>query len=164
MVQRLTVLLLFAAFLPLAPAQQPQPPEPAAEFDADAIVQEINAFYAEYWKAWNDRNSEGVAAGLAPDFVGHLYVASKGVVQFDKDTEVEAIRRFFEAVRGRDAAWSRSLLAVIPRSSTEAVAAVRNDFSLVEGGGEIDLTLEVLRKGPDGRWALVRKWSEKVPF
>lgn len=168
MFRPLTGLLLLAVLLPPAPAQQPPPaptpPAPAQGFDADAVTQEVHAFYAAYWKAWNERNLEGIAAGLAPDFKGFLYVAPQGVVQLDKAAAVASIRQFFEAMHGRDTLWSRSLLSIVPRSSTEAVAAVRNDFSLVEDGGEVELTLEVLRKDPDGRWRLVRKWSEKRPF
>lgn len=164
-VRFLTVLLLFATLLPLAPAQQPPPAPPPGGFDADAVVREVNDFYAAYWKAWNDRNLEGIAASLAPDFKGFLYLApQQGVGQMDKPAAVAGVRQFFEAVRGQETLWSHSLLSVIPRSPTEAMAAVRNDFSLLGDGGEVELTLEVLRKDPDGRWRLVRKWSEKRPF
>lgn len=163
MLRHLAVALLFAAILPLAPAQQPPPPA-ATGFDAEAVVREVNSFYSGYWKAWNDRDLEGVAAGLAPDFVGLLYASPQGVTRFDKQAAVAGVQQFFDTVRGRETLWGRSLLAVIPRSRTEAVAAVRNDFSLREGGGEIELTLEVLHQGADGRWVLVRKFSEKTPF
>ena len=162
MFQRLTALVLFAALLPLLPVQPPPPP--SAGFEAEAVVQEVHAFYADYWKAWDQRRLDGVAAGLAPDFVGLMYVAPQGVVQLDRDTAVAGVRQFFDAVRGQETLWGRSLLAVIPRSSTEALAAVRNDFSLRERGGEVELTIEVLRKGSDGRWRLARKWSEKRAF
>lgn len=160
MLPRLTVIALFAALLPLASTQEP----PSEQFDPDAVAQQVHAFYRDYWKAWEDRDLDGVAAGLAPDFVGLLYVAPQGVVQLDKEAAVAGVRQFFDAVRGRETLWSRNLLTVVPRSPTEAVVAVRNDFSLFEQGGEVELTIEVLRKGPEGRWSLVRKWSEKSPF
>lgn len=165
MVGRLRVLVLAAVFLPLVPAQQRPPSTTApAAFDADAVVQEINDFYTDYWKAWNQRDLEHVAASLDPEFVGFQYVAPQGVVQLDKEAALASIRQFFEAVRGQETIWSRNLLSVVPRSGDEAVAAVRNDFTLLEAGGEAELTLEVVRKGADGRWRLVRKWTEKRAY
>lgn len=146
---------------PPPPAPAP-PPEPA--YDTQAVIQEVQAFYADYRQAWDDRNSAAIANHLAGDFTAFQYVSPQGVVQLDKVTSVAGVQRFFDSVRGRETLWSRSVLAVVPRSATEAVAAVRNDFSLREGGGEVELTLEVLRKGRDNRWRIVRKWSEKTPF
>lgn len=160
MTRRLAVLVCFA-FL-LASAQQPPAP-PGAAFDGDAVVREVNAFYAEHWKAWAERDAGTVAVALAPDFVGRLYLAPQGVVQLDRSAALAGVRQFFQAVGDRQVFWGHSLLAVIPRSPTEAVAAVRNDFSL-RSSGEIELTLDVVRKGEDGRWVIVRRWSEKSPF
>lgn len=164
MIRHLTLLVLFAAGLSLALAVPPPAPlraAPAAEFDVDAVAAEVRVFYADYWKAWDERDASAIAARLAPDFVGLLYVAPQGVVQLDKAHAIAGVRQFFDAVRGRETLWSRRLLAVVPRSPTEAIAAVRSDFALREAGGEVELTLEVLRKDSDGRWRLVRKWSEK---
>jgi len=70
-----------------------------------------------------------------------------------------------DSVRGKQTLWNRSLLTVVPRSATEVTVAVRSDFSVVDTTvGEIEVTLEVLRRGADGRWRLVRKWSERLPF
>ena len=147
--------------------QEPPPPPPdqppAPGVDAEAIVQEVQAFYAEYRQAWDERNTAAIANHLAGDFVAYQY-SPQGVVQIDKVTSVAGVQRFFDTLGSRETMWVRSVLAVVPRSSTEAVAAVRNDFSLRQGGGEVELTLEVLRKGSDGRWRLVRKWSERSLF
>lgn len=160
MLRRLPVLVFLVAGLPGVRAQEPPP----QGFDADAVVEEIHAFYADYWKAWEEGDLEGVAAGLAPEFSGYLYAAPQGVVRWDKEAVLAGVRQFFDAVRDRETLWSHNLLTVVPRSASEAVAAVRNDFSLYEAGGEVEVTLEVLRKEPAGRWRLVRKWSEKRPF
>ena len=171
MLERLSVLFLLALALPAASLQQPPaPPAQAplaaerAEFDVEAVVAEVNAFYAAYWEAWDKRNLDQVADSLAPDFLAATYVASHGIVQLDKAQAVAGARRFFQAVVTQQTFWGRSLLAVVPRSPSEAVAAVRNDFSIYRAGGEAELMIEVLRKGDDGRWRLVRKWSEKSTF
>jgi hypothetical protein len=134
--------------LPLAAAQQP--PEPAAPaFDAGVVAGEVQEFYASYRQAWDDRDPEAVNP--------------HGVVKVDRKAAVAGVERFFEAVRRRDVLWRRSVLSIEPRSATEAMAVVRNDFSLAPAG-EVELALEVLRKGKDGRWQLVRRWSEKHNF
>ncbi|MDA2913883.1 hypothetical protein MYX77_07990, partial [Acidobacteriia bacterium AH_259_A11_L15] len=59
--RRLSVLFLFLfALLPLAPAQPP-PQELArpASQDAEAVVREVNQFYVEYWRAWEERDADG---------------------------------------------------------------------------------------------------------
>lgn len=165
--------LLFAAAHPSASfrvplqneGQEPPPPDqpPAPSVDAEAIVREVQAFYAEYRQAWDERNTAAIANHLAGDFVAYQY-SPQGVVQIDKVTSVAGVQRFFDTLSSRETMWTRSVLAVVPRSPTEAVAAVRNDFSLRQGGGDVELTLEVLRKGKDGRWRLARKWSERSPF
>lgn len=174
MIRRLLVVLVVAGGLgllatvagqeppPPAPPQSPAPPQRG--FDADAVVQEVQAFYAEYRRAWDERDTLAIANCLAGDFTAYQYVEPQGLVRLDKPGAVSGVGQFFEAVRGRETLWSRSVLAVVPRSATEAVVAVRNDFSLREGGGEAELTVEVLRKGRDARWRIVRKWTEKSPF
>lgn len=173
MTQRyLSLLFLFAFCFVPAPVgtQQPPPPPPApaaplaAGFDADAVTGEVRAFYADYWKAWDNRDTQAVANGLAGEFVQYLPGTPKGVLQADKPAAVANVERFFASVHGQQTLWGRSLLAVVPRSPTEAIAAVRNDFTLVDDGGETEITLEVLRKGADGRWRIVRKWSEKRTY
>jgi hypothetical protein len=148
--------------LPLAAAQQP--PEPAAPaFDAGVVAGEVQEFYASYRQAWDDRDPEAVSAHLAADFVTFSHQDPHGVVKVDRKAAVAGVERFFEAVRRRDVLWRRSVLSIEPRSATEAMAVVRNDFSLAPAG-EVELALEVLRKGKDGRWQLVRRWSEKHNF
>jgi hypothetical protein len=148
------------------PAQEPPPPPAppaptAPAFDADVVVAEIRAFYDEYWKAWDDRNTQSVANGLAGEFVQYMPAPARGVLQADKPTAVANVDRFFQAVEGRDTLWVRTLLSVVPRSTTEAVAAVRIDFTLVDSGSQVELSVETLKKGADGRWRLVRKWTER---
>ena len=146
--------------------QEPPPPAlpPAPAYDNQAIVQEVQAFYAEYRQAWDERNTAAIANHLSGDFLAFQYLPTRGLIKSDKVTEVAGIQRFFDTVGSRETLWSRSVLAVVPRSPTEAVAAVRNDFSLGQAGGEVELTLEVLRRGRDARWRLVRRWVEKSPF
>ncbi|MGH9805430.1 MAG: DUF4440 domain-containing protein [Candidatus Acidiferrales bacterium] len=140
-----------------------QEPPPAPVVDAEDVAAEVHEFYREYWKAWDDRDIVAIANALSKDFIS-LSHAPQGVVQVDKPGAVAGLRRFFETVHDKETIWGRSLLSVVPRSPTEAIAAVRNDFSLREQGTESELTLEVLRKGPDNRWRLVRKWSERRGF
>lgn len=155
----LTLLLgLFAA----AAAQQLPPP--AAAYDPEVAAQEVRDFYSSYGKAWDDRNAEAVSDHLAADFTGYFYAEPHGIVQTNKKAAVAGVRSFFEALSRREALWRRSILSIEPRSDTEAIAAVRNDFSLEGAGGETELALEVLRKEPDGHWRLVRRWSEKHSF
>ena len=164
-IRRLAGWMLVAAALSLAAAQEPPPgPPPAGEDPAAAVIDEVQAFYADYRQAWDDRNTLAIANSLAGDFVVYQHVEGRGVVELDKATAVAGVQQFFDAVRGRETLWSRRVLTVVPRSPTEAVAALRNDFALGEGGGEVELTLEVLRKGPDGRWRLARKWTEKSAY
>lgn len=172
MVARLLPAILVSAFLlvlPPAPissgGQQPPPPASRPAFDAEAVVREVNAFYAEYWKAWENRDLDRVAAALDPEFIGYAYVAPTGVVQANQEAAVAGVRQFFDSVRGRETLWGRSVLAVVPRSPTEAIVAVRNEFFFFAGGSnEIEITIEVLRRGADGRWRLRRKWSEKHSY
>lgn len=145
-------------------AQEPPPataPPPAVS--VDDVTAEVHEFYREYWKAWDDREVLAIANALSKEFIS-LSHTPQGVVQVDKAGAVAGLRRFFEAVRDQESVWGRSLLSVVPRSPTEAIAAVRNDFSMGGEGRESELTLEVLRKGADNRWRLVRKWSERTGF
>ncbi|MFQ5695143.1 MAG: DUF4440 domain-containing protein [Terriglobia bacterium] len=157
------LLLLGVLFLPVR-AQQPPAPSPPPAFDARALADEVRDFYGRYWKAWDDRNVRALEEHLAPEFRALSFVDARGVVELNREQAVASLRAFFDAVRGQETLWSRNLLSVVPRSAQEAVTAVRNDFSLFEAGGEIELTIEVVRKGEDGQWRLVRKWSERQPF
>ena len=168
MLRHSVALLCLALFFPVARAQE-APLEPAAPAPSPGsaaasqdLLQEIHAFYAAYWKAWDERELTAVANALAAEFRGLQVVAPGGVVELDKRAAVAGVDQFFRAVQDREISWGRTLLTVIPRSPTEAVAALRSDFSLADGGGETELSLEVLRKFPDGRWRLVRRWSEKA--
>lgn len=163
MLRGLLPFIFLTVLLPLAPAQQP-PAAATPGFDADAVAQEVHSFYVDYWKAWDKRDPDAVAGSLAPDFVALTYVEPQGAVQVDRAAAIAGVRNFFEAVHQRDTLWRRSLLSVVPRSGTEAMAAVRNDFSLEDSVAETELSLEVLHKGPDGRWRLLRRWSEKHTF
>lgn len=145
------------------PASTPLPA--TAEPTPNEIVQrEVADFYADYWKAWENRDAVAIGDHLAQDFLSFSYVPNQGVVQIDKAAALASVRQFIDAVRGKQVQWGRSLLSVVPRGQTEAVAAVRNDFLLANQGGDVELTVEVLRKGADGRWRLERKWSERVSF
>ncbi len=163
MFPRLLLLLLLAAWPPLAAAQLP-PGQLAPAIEVDTLDEQIQRFYTDYWKAWDERDADGVAAHLAPEFVVLTYTDPQGVVRADRDAAVAAIRHFFEAVGDRETLWGRSLLSIVARSETEAVAAVQTEFLLEEAGRETDLSLEVLRKGPEGGWRLVRRWSERSVF
>lgn len=165
--KRLTLFILLAVLAPLALAQQASTPPAQAlpKLDAGAVEAEVRSFYTDYWSAWEQRDARRILDALAPEFVHILYQAPQGVVQADKAAAEASVRQFIDAIRGRNTLWNRNLLSVMVRSSTDAVAAVRNEFALAGGdGGEVELTLEMLRKGPDGHWRLVRKWSEKGPF
>jgi len=161
------VFILALVLLPLAGAQEPpQPPaaRPAGEADVHRVVEEVNAFYREYWRAWDERDVKTIAESLDEEFASYLYVSGR-VMQADKEASVEGVRQYMDSVRGKQTLWNRSLLTVVPRSATEVTAAVRSDFSVVDTPvGEIEVTLEVLRRGADGRWRIVRKWSERQAF
>lgn len=163
MLQRLLPLLVLAAWPPWAAAQLP-PGQLAPAPEVDAVDAQIQRFYTDYWNAWDKRDADGVAAHLAAEFVALAYSDPQGVVRADREAAVAGIRHFFEAVGDRETLWGRSLLSIVAGSETEAVAAVRTDFSLKEAGRETELSLEVLRKGPEGRWRLVRRWSERSVF
>lgn len=159
----LMVVLLGLLVAPGTAAQEPPAAAPAPAVSADDVADEVQEFYREYWKAWDNGDVLAIANALSKEFVS-LSHTPQGIVQVDKPGAVAGLRRFFEAVRDKESVWARNLLSIVPRSSTEAIAAVRNDFSLGDAGTESELTLEVLRKGPDNRWRLVRKWSERRGF
>jgi hypothetical protein len=168
---RIVVLLLVMTFWTASGVtQQPPGPPPALplpggqakEDQREDVRAQISAFYGEYWRAWEAGDLTGVANALAAEFRALQYLPSQGVVELDKSASVGGVHHFFGAIQKQEVAWNRSLLAIVPRSETEAVAAVRTDF-LLPGGGETELTIEIVRKFPDGRWRLVRKWSEKSP-
>ena len=177
MTRRLTIVALLLAWLLLpgllvepsgATPQQPPasqaPAGPPPAVSAQGIIEEVNAFYAGYWKAWDEHNIKGIEAGLDPDFLSYLYVPPQGLLQANKEASMAGVRQFFDSVRGQQTLWRRTLLTVEPRNSAEVIVAVRNDFSLMGAGGEIEVTVEVVRRGADGRWRLLRKWSEKRPY
>jgi len=165
MLQRLLPLLILAAWPPLVGAQLPPGQlAPAIEIEVEAVDEQIQRFYTDYWKAWDERDADSVAAHLAPDFVALTYTDPQGVVRANKEAAVAGIRHFFEAVGERETLWGRSLLSIVARNETEAVAAVQTAFSLKDVGRETELSLEVLHKGPEGRWRLVRRWSERFVF
>ncbi len=141
-------------------AQQPVPMDAETE---DAVTREVNEFYRAYWRAWKDRDLGGVSGSLAEDFLLLTYVPEQGALQISKETAVETTRRFFDAVRGQEALWNFRLLSLLLRSETEVVTMVRSNLSWLGGGGEVEMSLEVLRKGPGGKWQLVRKMSERRP-
>ena len=164
----LAVIAMGLWLLPLVVAQEPPPPPPAAltaETEVARVIEEVNAFYREYWKAWDERDVKTIADGLDPEFVSYVYAPGRGVMQANREASLEGVRQFMDSVRARQTLWNRSLLTVVPRSATEVTAAVRSDFSVVDTRiGEIEVTVEVLRRGADGRWRLLRKWSERQPF
>lgn len=168
MTHRLPVFALALALLPLVVAQEPPPPPPAAptaEAEVQRVIEEVNAFYREYWKAWDERDVKRIADGLDLEFISYVYAPGRGVMQANREASLEGVRQYVDSVRGRQTLWNRSLLTVVPRSATEVTAAVRSDFSVVDTRiGEIEVTVEVLRRGQDGRWRLLRKWSERQPF
>ncbi len=131
---------------------------------AQAVIDEVNAFYAGYWKAWDDRDIKSIEGGLDADFVSYLYVTPQGLMQADKEASMAGVRQYFDSVRGQQTLWRRTVLTVEPRSAVEVIVAVRNEFSLMGAGGETEITIEVVRRSADGRWRLVRKWSEKKPY
>ncbi len=177
MTRRLALLALLAAGL-LLPGLQGEPGQatpqelpsgqapsgPPPTVSAQTIIDEVNSFYAGYWKAWDDRDIKSIEAGLDPEFVSYLYVAPQGLMQADKEASMAGVRQFFDSVRGQQTLWRRTVLTVEPRSAAEVVVAVRNEFSLMGAGGEIEITIEVVRRGKDGRWRILRKWSEKKPY
>ncbi len=157
---------LLVLLVPLLSVPQPPPPEPPPGLEGgevQAAIEEVNAFYAAYWKAWDNRDANAIGAALAADFQS-LAPGPQGAVQSDKTQALADIRHFFAALGQRETIWTRSLLAVVPSSPSEAVVAVRNDFALADVARETELTLEVVRKGADGRWRLLRKWSERRAF
>lgn len=156
MFRPLIFLVLCSAWL-IADAQEQAAPAPD-------VVAEIDAFYSEYWKAWQERELAEVADHLAAEFTLFTYVSGQGPGQLDKSSSVESVRQFFEAIRNQEVFWSHTVLGLEPRSETEAIVTVRNRFSWKDGRGETELSLEVLRKSLDGRWRLLRKWSEKHAY
>ncbi len=154
------MLFFVALVLVLSPswAQQPAPPA----FDAEAVVDEVNSFYAAYWNAWNQASLAEVDHSLAPEFEAFSYGASGRILRADRKTALDGIGQFFSLLKERQILWGRSLLSVVPQSATQAIAATRSDFSLMDAPAEVELTLDVLRKGEDGRWRLARRWSEKA--
>lgn len=176
MTRRLTFPVLLAWLLlpglSLAPGGAAVQEPPAAQVPtvapptvtAQTIIDEVNAFYAGYWKAWDDRDIKSIDAGLDPDFVSYLYVAPQGLLQANKEAAMAGVRQYFDSVRGQQTLWRRTVLTMEPRSAAEVIVAVRNEFSLMGAGGETEITIEVVRRGADGRWRLLRKWSEKKPY
>jgi len=177
MTRRLTILALLVAWFLLpglrvepgsAPAQEPAaaqgPTSPPPAVSAQEVIDEVNTFYAGYWKAWDERDIKSIEAGLDPDFLSYLYVPPQGLMQANKEASMAGVRQFFDSVRGQQTLWRRTLLTVEPRNSAEVIVAVRNEFSLMGAGGETEITVEVVRRGADGRWRLLRKWSEKRPY
>lgn len=156
-------LLCLVLFVSSADAlQQSAPAAPPQE--GAQLVEEINRFYAAYWQAWQSRDLAGLEKSLADDFLLQMHIAGQGVVRLDKQAAVESARQFFAALGDRQAAWSHSVMALIPRGPDEAIVAVRSDFSWTPGSGQIELSLDVLRKGSDGRWRLLRKSIERTLY
>lgn len=177
MTRRLTVLALLVVWLLFSgfrvapggtPAQEPSagqaPASPPPAVSPQEVIDEVNAFYAAYWKAWDERDIKRIEAGLDADFLSYLYVPPQGLMQANKEASMAGVRQFFDSVRGQQTLWRRTLLTVEPRNAAEVIVAVRNEFSLMSAGGETEITIEVVRRGADGRWRLLRKWSEKRPY
>lgn len=177
MTRRLTFPVLLLAWLllpglPLAPGGAELQEPPAAQVptvapptvSAQTVINEVNAFYVDYWKAWDDRDTKSIEAGLDTDFVSYLYVAPQGLMQANKEASMAGVRQYFDSVRGQQTLWRRTVLTMEPRSAAEVIVAVRNEFSLMGAGGETEITIEVVRRGAEGRWRLARKWSEKKPY
>ena len=145
-------------FSAAAAAQDP----PADEPDVEVIVaREVNQFYQDYWKAWERNDFNGISARLAADFVQVSFTSGEGAVQIGRETAVESVRQFVDAVRGREALWSFRLLSLLARSEREAVVVVRSDLTWLGGEGQDELSLEILRKDSDGQWRIARRTAAR---
>lgn len=161
--RRLAIALaVFLAFNGAAVSQQPPAPLPPAQpaFDPAQVEAAVREFYAAYWRAWEMQDVAALSTLIARDYTGTTYVPGFGVVTDDYKRALAAVEAFFKAVEGQQKAWSRNLLTTVVRGETEAVAAVRTGF-VGAGSAQSEVSLEVLRKGADGQWRLVRRWSEK---
>lgn len=151
----LALLTLFAAG-----AQQPPAPAPPAGFDPTPVEAAVREFYAAYWRAWEIRDRAALTDQLSREYVGMSYVPGKGMAQDDYTRALAAINTFFDAIRGQPTAWNRNLLTILVRKEDEAVVAVRTGF-VGAGTAQSEVSLEVVRREADGRWRLLRRWSEK---
>ncbi len=117
MTRRLTVLALLVAWLLFpglrmspgsSPAQEPPagqaPASPPPAVSPQEVIDEVNAFYAAYWKAWDERDIKRIEAGLDPDFLSYLYVPPQGLMQANKEASMAGVRQFFDSVRGQQTA------------------------------------------------------------
>ncbi|MBI4462136.1 MAG: hypothetical protein HY653_04445 [Acidobacteria bacterium] len=142
-----------------AGAQQPPPPAPPA-IDPAPVEAAVREFYAAYARAWETADRAALADLLSREYLGMSYVPGKGMAQDDYTRALAAINVFFDAIRGQPTAWNRALLTIMVRKENEAVVAVRTGF-VGAGTAQSELSLEVVRREADGRWRLLRRWSEK---
>ena len=80
----------------IPPGSPTQGSQAAPAVSAEEVIEQVNAFYVEYWKAWDERDIKGIEAGLHPDFVSYLYVPPQGLMQASKEASITGVRQFLD--------------------------------------------------------------------
>jgi len=132
---------------------------------ASRPAEELSAFHRRYWAAWDGGDIRAVAACLDAAFTGTLSgPEGSETLQVDRAGVLALMEASFDRSRGERARWRRSGLIWLQRGAAEAVAAMRVDALFPDhpewNNGE--LTVEVYRRAPDGRWRIMRAHSERM--
>lgn len=129
------------------------------------FAEDLTAFHRRYWSAWDGGNVAAVAACLDPEFTGTFSgpVGSE-TLQVDRAGVLALLEASFDRSRSERAKWRRSGLIWLARGADEAAAAMRVDalFPDHPEWNNAELTIEAYRRGPDGRWRIIRAHSERM--
>jgi|GEM_PF-6519577 len=126
---------------------------------------DLTAFQRAYWTAWDGADVAAVAACLDDAFCG-TFSGPEGseTLKVDRAGVLALMEASFDRSRGSRARWRRSGVVWLQRGPREAVAALRVDalFPDHPEWNNAELTLETYRRGPDGRWRILRAHSERM--
>lgn len=133
--------------------------------EARGLPAELLAFQRRYWAAWDAADLAAVGECLDGDFRG-TFCGPQGaeILQLDRAAATELLAASFALARGARAHWRRSGVVWLERGPQEAAAAMRVDalFPDHPAWNNAELTLETYRRGPDGRWRILRVHSERL--
>lgn len=133
--------------------------------DPSGPAEDLAVFHRRWWAAWDACDVEATAECVDRDFSGR-FAGPDGapVLEVDRDGVLAMISASFAQSQGQRAGWRRTGLIVLHRGPNEAAAAMRVEclFPDRPEWNNAEVTVEAYRRGPDGRWRILRVHSERL--
>ncbi len=129
------------------------------------LPEDLLSFQRHYWAVWDGADLSAVGACLDDSFSG-TFSGPEGfeTLRVDRAGVLALMEASFGRARGVRARWRRSGIIWLRRGPGEAVAAMRVDVLFPDRPewNNAEVTVEVYRRAPDGRWRILRAHSERM--